>query len=663
MVVGQGADQLEPPVDGIVTGRRAWRRSERTGAAPFVVGVTADGAGARPGRPARIGPARGPRRRSMRVTVGVKLGFGFLVVVLLFFLITANTYYASRDAGSSFEVLFERGSLDTERIASIRLRMQQSHTALFQHVASVDSARKATLERLITELDQELEAQFDEADEMWEEPDERIDKARAAKEAWETYHSVVEDEILPASRSLPRGEVYDLVVARSQPLFDVAIQGVSELMSMHVARIEDVKQQAASELEQAQRVGIAGGMLGALLALTIAVFVSRDVSGRLRVLAEGARQIADRQAYRPIQVHGDDEIGELARAFNHTAEQLAERLAEQRRQTDELQRTLEQYGSFVARLGQGDLVARLEHEESGVLGQFGKNLDDMSRALRQMTLRIHEAVKQMSDSTAEILATSQQHVSSATESASAVTETVATVEQLRQVAGSTADRSREVATGARRGVTVATVGQEAVNRTIAAMDDTRREMTELGERIRSLAEQSQAIERIIDTVNELAERSNILALNAAIEAARAGEHGRGFAVVAQEIGSLAEQSKRATTDVRSILGEVQRSTGRAVVVADDSARAVSVAVEAVTQAGGAIDDLAKTMASNADSAQRVLDATEQQAQATKQISEAMSSIRQASQLSVDASHTTERAAQVLAGLSVRLREAADYYRV
>src|SRR5258708_16939771 len=87
----------------------------------------------------------------------------------------------------------------------------------------------------------------------------------------------------------------------------------------------------------------------------------------------------------------------------------------------------------------------------------------------------------------------------------------------------------------------------------------REQIESTAQNIRALAEQAQAIGDIIATVNDIAEQTNLLALKAAIEASRAGEHGKGFAVVASEVKALADQSKKATAQVRQILGNLQKA--------------------------------------------------------------------------------------------------------
>ena len=85
-------------------------------------------------------------------------------------------------------------------------------------------------------------------------------------------------------------------------------------------------------------------------------------------------------------------------------------------------------------------------------------------------------------------------------------------------------------------------------------------MQSVAESIVKLTEQNQSIGEIIDTVNDLAEQSNLLAINASIEAQRAGEQGSGFAVVAQEVRDLAQKSKGATAQVQTILDDIEKAT-------------------------------------------------------------------------------------------------------
>ncbi len=91
--------------------------------------------------------------------------------------------------------------------------------------------------------------------------------------------------------------------------------------------------------------------------------------------------------------------------------------------------------------------------------------------------------------------------------------------------------------------------------------------TDIINAIQNLERKSSSISKIINVINEIADKTNLLSLNASIEAARAGEAGRGFEVVASEINKLAEQSKGSVKDIKRIIEEINKDTQNVVVTA------------------------------------------------------------------------------------------------
>src|SRR5687767_12164192 len=166
----------------------------------------------------------------------------------------------------------------------------------------------------------------------------------------------------------------------------------------------------------------------------------------------------------------------------------------------------------------------------------------------------------------------------------------------------------------------------------------------------ALAEQGQAIGEITSTVKDLAEQTNLLALNAAIEASRAGEHGRGFSVVAGEVKALADQSKKATVQVRQILGEIQKATNGAVISTEEGTKSVNAAVKVVGLAGDTIRDLTDILDEAAQSASQIAASAAQQSIGMGQIHQAMRNINEATTQSLAANRQTEQATRDLNGL-------------
>ena len=273
---------------------------------------------------------------------------------------------------------------------------------------------------------------------------------------------------------------------------------------------------------------------------------------------------------------------------------------------------------------------------------------------RSIARPLRETVAQLSSSSAEILATTAQVATGAAETASAVSETTATVAEVKQAAGVSSSKAKYVSESAQKVSQVSQAGRKSVESVIHGMQRIQEQMESIAESIVRLSEQSQAIGEIIATVNDLAEQSNLLAVNAAIEAAKAGEQGKGFAVVAQEVKSLAEQSKQATAQVRTLLSDIQKATSAAVIATEQGSKAVEAGVKQSAESGESIRLLADSVSEAAQAATQIAASSQQQMVGMDQVALAMENIMQASVQNVSGTKQAEVAAQSLHELGRKL---------
>lgn len=279
----------------------------------------------------------------------------------------------------------------------------------------------------------------------------------------------------------------------------------------------------------------------------------------------------------------------------------------------------------------------------------------LEKEREEMIAAITETAASLGAASTQILGTAMEQASGTREQAEAVTETVATLEEVSQTAAQAATRAQRVAASSLDASKVGESGRRYVEETVARMSQVQDQVSSLTQRITELAAQAQTIGEIIHTVSDIAERTNLLALNATIEASRAGEHGAGFRVVAREVKALAGQSKKSTAQIRTILEQIQLATDTAVAATKKCTATVDGSIGVAEKANTTIQSLSGTIAEAAHASSQIAGSADQQATGMRQIYQAIKDIERAATHSLVASEETERAAGDLNSLGVRLK--------
>lgn len=408
-------------------------------------------------------------------------------------------------------------------------------------------------------------------------------------------------------------------------------------------------------------------ILSMVVMASLAFGIARTISNPLKIIADTARRVTEGQLDIEVAVKSRDEVGILAGAFNQMVARLRETLHQEQEQRHYLETTVEKYTGFMAEVGQGQLTARLKVELTEKDGRdpllvLGNQLNDTVSALQTMILKVREAANNLTTASSEILAATAQQASGSSEQSSAIHQTTTTVDEVRTISEQVVERAREVTHLSQRTMDVSGMGQKAVQDTIENMNLIKAKVDGISTNIRALSQKTQQIGEIISTVNDIASQSNILALNASIEAARAGEQGKGFSIVAEEVRNLAEQSKQATAQVRSILTEIQKATDTTVRATEEGSQGVESGVKLASRSQNSIEKLADAIQESAQAAVQVMAGGQQQATGIEQIALAMRNINQTTLQSLASTRQAEKAAQNLNALARELMTLVESYR-
>lgn len=329
-------------------------------------------------------------------------------------------------------------------------------------------------------------------------------------------------------------------------------------------------------------------------------------------------------------------------------------------------RRLNYLKSVAMEISSGNLVGPAPMGKADEIGGVFNAVQIMRNHLLEIAFQMTQSTKSLNHAADEMLAASKATSDGAASQSNSSTNMAAALEELSASVDQIGESATAAHAASNQAGEVARAGAEAVyasSKEISAIAGT---VNNSATKVKELEELSGNIGKIVSTIRDIADQTNLLALNAAIEAARAGEHGRGFAVVADEVRNLAERTATSTVEISDMVAQIQKRTEEAVIEMQTSVQQVSEGVSKAERAGQSVAEIEGETSKVVQATQDIQVILQEQALAAREVAETIEGIArladenasQASQTLV-ASHEIQSTTKVLDELCKQFKVCAN----
>ncbi len=284
-----------------------------------------------------------------------------------------------------------------------------------------------------------------------------------------------------------------------------------------------------------------------------------------------------------------------------------------------LQRILAALESLTA----GDMTKRIDDNKNNEFSRVSGHINDLADNLHNILQQLNEASDNLAQSAAsngENSSNAQQKLNTQREQtasvATAMTEMAHSVDEVAQSAQSSQEKVQQVETASESGRSVMSSNITTINQLETRLNNS---VDAVGE----LQRMSSEIGSILDVIRNIAEQTNLLALNAAIEAARAGEQGRGFAVVADEVRVLAQRTTESTSEIETMISNLQTSSESASKVIKSCMKDMEQSVSQASEANSAMEEIQALILEISQMSTYISQAAGEQSQTTSEIARSL----------------------------------------
>lgn len=293
-----------------------------------------------------------------------------------------------------------------------------------------------------------------------------------------------------------------------------------------------------------------------------------------------AQQLAAGDLDVHLRIDSEDEIGELGESIQKTVARLKEYIV-----------YIDETSEVLAQIADGKLSIHLKNDYVGEFQKIKTALLNISSSMNEVMEGINSTSERVSIGASE-LASAAQLIAEGSE------VQAASVEELAATTNTVADHVEESHRDAE-------ASAKETDKVTAMIEQNQEKMTMMMDAMNEIRQTSQQVVGIIQTIEEIADQTNLLSLNASIEAARAGEAGKGFAVVADEIGKLALESSKAASSTRDLIEISMEEISKGNAIATDAMNSLKESVAAVDHVNEMIKKTAENSAVQASNMEQL----------------------------------------------------------
>ena len=331
--------------------------------------------------------------------------------------------------------------------------------------------------------------------------------------------------------------------------------------------------------------------------------IFRSISSPIKKISETVGKVSEGDYYARTSISGRDELSELGQAFDKLLEDKVATLVQAEKDNELLNQSVISLLQAVSKLSRRDLTVKIPVTED-VTGPVADALNQLTTE----TSRVLQGVRRISEEVAQastvVKSQSDIVIAVATDERREVEETAQELAKAATAMNVIADLAQACNSAAENAISTTHTALDTVTSTVKGINGIRENIHETEKRIKRLGERSQEISRAVNLINSISERTHILALNASMHAASAGEAGRGFAVVADEVQRLAENARDATSQIATLVSNIQVETA-------DTVGTMNKVITQVVEGSKLAEEAGMQMERTKDSTEELVDSVRQ----------------------------------------------------